>query len=363
VAYYVEGDTFGGVERHLLHLLDELDRERFTPMVLGVMADDLRRELEARNVPVVSLERAHSKVEVRKWLQIARAVYGARPDVFHAMLSHSYAAQYALAAAVTRRTPAVVVTAHLPTPSDSRLQQGLRRLLLRGVDIQVLPSEWTRAELRRLGQLHSASLVVSNGIVLPPFRSRDEARQVLGIEAKATVIGGSMRLVDWKRPDLVIEAARSLPGAVVVLFGEGPEVERLQASARDVDLRLPGFRSDVVALLPALDIFVHPCPEDNQPLAVLEAMGAGVPVIVADTGGAAFMVDDGKTGLVVPATAEGMAGAVARLVADPRLAKRLAVAGRAEVADRFTAATMTRRLEELYDSLLGTHPTGREERE
>jgi glycosyltransferase involved in cell wall biosynthesis len=177
---------------------------------------------------------------------------------------------------------------------------------------------------------------------------------MLGIARTDTVIGGSMRLVDWKRPELVIEAARPVPGVVVVLFGEGPEEERLRSLAQGVDLRLVGFRIDSVSLLPALDIFVHPCPTDNQPLAVLEAMGAGVPVVVADTGGGALMVDDGRTGLVAPATAEGMSHAVECLLNDPVLREKLAASGRAEVLARFTAEVMTKRVEELYADLLGS---------
>ena len=114
-----------------------------------------------------------------------------------------------------------------------------------------------------------------------------------------------MRLVDWKRPELIVDAARSLPNAVVVILGEGPEEGRLRASAEGVDLRLPGFRPDAVSLLRALDVFVHPCPTDNQPLAILEAMAAGLPVVVADKGGAALMIDDDRTGLLRPPPPRG----------------------------------------------------------
>ena len=123
-----------------------------------------------------------------------------------------------------------------------------------------------------------------------------------------------------------------------------------------MDLRLPGFRPDAVSLLPAFDVFIHPCPTDNQPLAIFEAMAAGVPVIVADQGGAALMVDDGRTGLRAPATPAGMSGAVSRLVDDPALAGRLAAAGRDEILSRFTTDAMTRKLEDLYERLLAANP-------
>jgi glycosyltransferase involved in cell wall biosynthesis len=356
VVYYVEGYSFGGVERHLLHLLDDLDRERFEPMVIGVMADELELELGARRVPFVRLDRIRGNLDVPGFIRAFRALREARPVIFHAMLSHSHAAQYAIMAAIALRTPVVVTTAHLPTQSESHMRRQLGRFILRGVDMQVLPSEWTKAELVRLDLLHGSYEIVANGIALPALFSREEARKQLGIAPTATVIGGSMRLVDWKRPELIVDAARELPGTVAVILGEGPEEDRLRALAKGVDLRLPGFRLDAVSLLPAFDLFIHPCPTDNQPLAIFEAMAAGVPVIVADQGGAALMVDDERTGLRAPATVAGMSGAVSRLVDDPALAGRLAAAGRAEILSRFTTEAMTRQLEDLYQRLLAADP-------
>ena len=356
VVYYVEGYSFGGVERHLLHLLDDLDRQRFEPMVIGVMADELEQELGDRRVPVVRLDRIRGNFDIPGFIRAFRALRKARPAIFHAMLSHSHAAQYAIMAAIALRTPVVMTTAHLPTQSESQMRRRLGQFILRGVDMQVLPSEWTKAELVRLDGLHGSYEIVANGIALPPLLSREEARERLGIAGSARVIGGSMRLVDWKRPDLIIDAARELPGTVAVILGEGPEEDRLRSLAKGVDLRLPGFRLDAVSLLPAFDVFVHPCPIDNQPLAVFEAMAAGVPVIVADQGGAALMVDDGRTGLRAPATVAGMSGAVSRLLDDPAVADRLAAAGREEVLSRFTTEAMTRQLENLYDRLLAADP-------
>ncbi len=352
VVYYVEGYSFGGVERHLLHLLDDLDRQRFEPMVIGVMADELEQELGDRQVPVVRLDRIRGNFDIPGFIRAFRALRKARPVIFHAMLSHSHAAQYAIMAAIALRTPVVMTTAHLPTQSESQMRRRLGQLILRGVDMQVLPSEWTKAELVRLDGLHGSYEIVANGIALPTLLSRQEAREQLGIDAGARVIGGSMRLVDWKRPELIIDAARTLPGTVAVILGEGPEEDRLRSLANGVDLRLPGFRLDAVSLLPAFDVFMHPCPIDNQPLAIFEAMAAGVPVIVADQGGAALMVDDGRTGLRAPATEAGMSGAASRLLDDPAFAGRLGAGGRDEVLSRFTTQAMTRHLEDLYGRLL-----------
>ena len=352
VVYYVEGYSFGGVERHLLHLLDDLERQRFEPMVIGVMADELEQELGTRRVPVVRLDRIRGNLDIPGFFRAFGALRKARPVIFHAMLSHSHAAQYAIMAAIALRTPVVMTTAHLPTQSESQMRRRLGQFILRGVDMQVLPSEWTKAELVRLDGLHGSYEIVANGIALPALLTREEARKQLGIGAGARVIGGSMRLVDWKRPELIVEAARARAGTVAVILGEGPEEDRLRSLAEGMDLRLPGFRLDAVSLLPAFDVFVHPCPTDNQPLAIFEAMAAGVPVIVADQGGAALMVDDGRTGLRAPATEAGMSGAVSCLLDDQALAGRLAAAGRDEVLSRFTTEAMTRHLEDLYGRLL-----------
>lgn len=353
VAYYVEGAEFGGVERHLLTLLGSLDRARFDPVVTGVMVPEMADAVAQLGVEVRPLPFVRSKVHLLTWAKVSRGVRRLRPAVFHAMLSQSYAGQYALLAAQAARVPAVVVTAHLPTPPSNRLQADLRRLLMRGVDVQVVPAEWTRAELARLGQLAERVDVIPNGIAVPAFAPRVEARRTLGLPPDGPVIGASMRLVEFKRPDLLVELARLVPEATVVIFGDGPLRAELEDSAAGLDVRFPGFRPDSAELLRALDVFVHPSPTDNQPLAVLEALAAGVPVVAADAGGVAEMVADDKTGLLVPATGRALAAAVTRLLDHPELAARLAAAAVEDVGRRHSARAMASGHEALYDRLLG----------
>jgi glycosyltransferase involved in cell wall biosynthesis len=143
VVYFVEGSTFDDVDRQLLHLLDEVDRDRFDPMVVGVMTDELEGELRNRKVPVERLERIRGAGHLRGYAAAAKTVRRARPVVFHAMLSESYATQYALLATIALRTPAMVITAGLPTSSDTRWRVRIARRILRLIDVQVLPAKRT----------------------------------------------------------------------------------------------------------------------------------------------------------------------------------------------------------------------------
>ncbi len=349
VAYHVEGDAFGGVERYLVTLLEHLDRRRFEPVVLGRAPDVLRRALVDLDVEMIPQPQVTSKWDVRAWSAVLGSVRRVRPEVYHGMMSHSFSGGYALAAAMIARTPRIVVTAHLPTPASNRRQAWLGAAFRRGVDVQIVPGEWARSELARYGQLARYTVIVPNAIDMPDHVSRAEARGRLGLAPHATVVGGVMRLEAYKRPDLVAELAHTLPGVTVVLFGDGPELDHLAARANGGNVLLTGFRSDASTLVRALDVFVHPCPTDNQPLAVLEAMAAGVPVVAADQGGVATMVEHERTGLLAPVSAEGMTQAVGRLLGDSDLAARLSATAADTVKRDADPAAMARRVEALYE--------------
>ncbi len=105
VAYTVEGDVFGGVERHLLTVLHHLDRVRFEPVVLGRAVPALRTELEDLGIEFVPLPEVMSKWDVRSWGRVLGVIRHLHPQIFHGMQSHSFSGHYALAAAIWRAYP------------------------------------------------------------------------------------------------------------------------------------------------------------------------------------------------------------------------------------------------------------------
>ena len=135
--------------------------------------------------------------------------------------------------------------------------------------------------------------------------------------------------------DVLVRALAAVPTAVLVIAGEGPEREPLLALARSVGIAdrflLPGWRDDGAALLQGAEIFV--CPSRHEPLGnvVLEAMAGSRPIVAAASEGPAGLLEDGRTGLLVPPEDErALADAIASLLGDGVRASRLAGAARSE---------------------------------
>ena len=157
--------------------------------------------------------------------------------------------------------------------------------------------------------------------------------------------------------DAMAELASSRPEVRVVMVGQGQrwdEVARHLAT-RDLGDRIQmlGFREDVAAIVAASDALVLSSDHEGLPVAVMEALTLGVPVIATAVGGIPEAVDDGVEGLLVPPRDPvALAGAIERLAEDPELRARLGRAARRR-SEAFDAATVTRHIEGAYAALLG----------
>jgi glycosyltransferase involved in cell wall biosynthesis len=163
------------------------------------------------------------------------------------------------------------------------------------------------------------------------------------------------RLSHEKGVDTLARATAHLdPGLRVALAGEGPELDAVQAAARGSEdrIRLLGRlpKHEVQALLAdALALALPARWHENQPMIVLEAFAAGVPVVTTALGGLPELVQDGVTGLVVPPDdPDALAAALNRLHRDPQAAFAMGQAARARVLDEFTPARHLRSVRDVY---------------
>lgn len=172
------------------------------------------------------------------------------------------------------------------------------------------------------------------------------------------VIGTAANLEYWKGIDVLIEACSMVSAPFrLEIFGDGTlrdELER-EATRLDVDARFHGFVSDMPTRLAGLDVFVLPSRGDNLPVAILEAMAVGIPVVGSRVGGIPELVADGETGFVVdPDRPRELADAIEALAADPDRRRDLGRRSRERARSEFSADHVAERAVALYERLCGS---------
>jgi glycosyltransferase involved in cell wall biosynthesis len=208
--------------------------------------------------------------------------------------------------------------------------------------------------------------VIRNGIAVERFQQRPdpELRRELAAGSDDLLFLTTARLDLQKGLDVLLHAAGSVGGARFLVAGTGDEHARLEREAAALGLgeRLLflGHRDDIPALLAATDAFVLPSLFEGTPLALLEAMAAGKPVVTSAIPGTDELVADGETGLLVPAgDADALAAALRRIVADPELRARLGAAARLKAGTAHSAIASTQRVVEVYEALLAQRQRSR----
>ena len=138
-----------------------------------------------------------------------------------------------------------------------------------------------------------------------------------------------------------------------MLVGDGPERAHLEELARELGVAdrvvFPGWQDEPAAQLRAFDMLVSPSRSEALPLAIVEAMLAGLPVVATDVGSVSEAVVAGETGLLVaPEDAAALAEAIRTLRDDPDARRRLGERGRELAGERFTPEAMAHAFEALY---------------
>jgi glycosyltransferase involved in cell wall biosynthesis len=207
--------------------------------------------------------------------------------------------------------------------------------------------------------------VIPHGVDLDRFRpvSLDSlevktSRRELGLSERDAVVGFVGRLVPQKGLSYLLAAAERLqpryPNLHFVIVGDGPlrsELTAVTASAGAARFHFLGERSDVPRLLALFDLLVVPSEWEPFGIVNLEAMAAATPVVAFDVDGIPEAIVHGETGLLVPhRDSRALASAIARLLDDAPLRRRMGAAGRQRVEQRFNVRDMARAFESFYET-------------
>jgi glycosyltransferase involved in cell wall biosynthesis len=292
--------------------------------------------------------------------RLARWLRAAAVDLAH---THNPMALIYGAPAARLAGAAVVHTKHGSNPGG-RSALLAAKLAARFVDAFVAVSPETAAVARRRREVDDRRLsVIANGIDLGRFRqdstARERVRSDLGIEPGSWVVGTVGRIAEEKNQALLLRAVAPLLGRKtrLVVAGDGPLLAPLSELASTLGIspfvHFLGARSDVPDLLNALDAFVLCSNTEGLPLVIPEAMATGLPVVSTSVGGIPTVIDDGQTGLLVPAGDEqALRERVALLQADPDMSHTLGIRAQSAAARRFSAARMQSDYLQLYQRVI-----------
>jgi glycosyltransferase involved in cell wall biosynthesis len=356
----------GGAEGQFLERLRTLDRRRYRPLVgalkpAGPHLEELRRlGIEPARVTLAdSLAHpatAWAVARLAAWIR-REGVRLVHAQDFYTNLLAVPAARLAGARVIVSRLD----LAHWHGPSRRRALAWACRLADR-VQVNALAIQRQLVTEERLPAERIA--LVPNGIDLAGFdaRAREPLAAPLLVPEGARVVTIVANLNPVKGQEAAIDAvallAARFPDLHLVLVGEGERRPLLaaRAAARDVGDRvhLLGHRTDVAAVLRASDALVSTSHAEGLSNSIIEGMAARLPVVSTAVGGSPELVVDGKTGLLVPPRApEALARALAQVLADADLARRLGNAARRFVAQELSVERMARGFAALYDAVLG----------
>lgn len=286
---------------------------------------------------------------------LVRLIRSRKPDVVH---GHSSIGG-ALGRVASWPTPARrVYTPNGVNPS--RAIVAVERRLGRITDRLVAVSESEASLIRELRIVDPARVVViENGISSTLPAPAPDLRSQLGVPAGAPLVATVGRLVPQKAPEVFVRAcayvAERRPDAHFAVVGSGPlrplVVDEIARHAHlEGRIHLLGAVPDAAALMPQFDVFVLTSRFEGCPYSALEAMRAGVPVVLTDVAGNRDVIESGVSGLLA-VDAASVGAAVGRLIEDGNLRLRTAEHAKQRVRDRFDVEQMGRSLRDLYVAL------------
>ena len=367
VMHVVNRMAMGGMEKGVLKVATQLSEglEHRICCIRGYDASFIQGRLRPEQLVALNLPGSRFSLSVPK---LARAIREYNPDIVH---SRNWGAIEAVLAARLVGVPVVIHSEHgyevnLMAKTPLR-QRCLRRVVLSAADaVFAVSRELGDFHARQAGVRNQRLRVIYNGVDTQRFTPNPEARArtraVLGFSSQDVVLGAVGRMVPIKDYVTLIKAAAVLAqknrAFKLLLVGDGPELPCLLDLAKKLlggpsDFISLGKCANIPELLCAMDVFVQTSLSEGMSNTILEAMAAGLPVIVTRVGGNPEIVEDGKSGwLFTPGDVQHLAQLVLELAADDRLRQGTGQAARQRVQYAFSDENMLANYRQLYLNLM-----------
>jgi len=365
VAHVVHSLNLGGAERLVVQMSQALAGQ-FDISVLcldepGLWAESLRR----KGIPVHCLWRQPG-MDMGVVIKLAKFTRENRVDIVHAHQCTPWF--YACLSRLLHGAPRLLFEEHgrhYPEVGEKKKILFNRFIVLPLTHRVVAVSEDTKNRLVRYeGLVYDRIDVIYNGVAAVPSitpQERTRLRREFGLSPNDFVVGTVGRFDPIKNLSLLVESIASvrekIPAIKGLLVGDGPtfkEIKELGKLRGLCDaLAMPGYCADASRLVQCMDLFVLSSVSEGVSVALLEAMAAGVPVVVTNVGGNPEIVSNGKTGwLIASGSLKELTAAILDAAEHPQRIQQFAEMGRRQYEERFQFEAMIERYDEIYHSLI-----------
>jgi glycosyltransferase involved in cell wall biosynthesis len=357
----------GGAERFALGLATHLPRDRFEPWVCATRGAEplATAALAEAGIPLYALGRT-AKWDVHRLAALPRMVRRNGFDVVH---SHMFGSNlWGTLVGTACRVPVVIAQEHTWSYEGDPLRVWLDRQVIGRFATRFVAVSRTDAErMVTIENVPTRKVMFIPTAYVPQVDDDHGAdlRAELGLSADTPLYGSASNMRPQKALEVLLEAhallLKTLPGAHLVLAGDGITRQLVEQRIRELSLHdsthLLGARRDVDSVIRALDVAAMSSDFEGMPLFALECFANRTPLVATAVGGLTEIVDDGRTGILVPPRRPDLlASEIEALLRDPARRESLTTAARAEL-DAYRIDAIAARWGELYEQLLNERTT------
>jgi glycosyltransferase involved in cell wall biosynthesis len=352
ILHIISSGGMYGAESVILNLSRTLNESSHSS-VLGVFSNSSNPNLQLHETAIregieSSLVPCNGQIDLTVVANIRKLVAHTRADIVHA---HGYKADVYVYLALRNTRTSFVSTCH------NWLEDGILvscygtvdRFVLRSYAGVIAVSDGVKARLIKAGVRAEKIHLIRNGIDLRPFLGATPSLRAQQNSPNALTVGWIGRLSNEKGADVFLRAAARVlvqcPGTRFVLIGEGPDLVILQALTNELKISTSvsfmGRRDDMPAVYASLDLMVSSSRQEGLPMAILEGMASGLPLVATAVGDVPTLVLDGRTGILVPPeNVELLADGIVKLLQDSSLRVRYSDAAKKLIKEGFSAERM-----------------------
>lgn len=369
VLHVIGGGEFGGAERHILNLASAIDQQKVFIHVCCLFNEPFLQVAKEHGLPAVAIPMKH-KLDFSVVGRLYSLIKEKSIDLVH---THGVRANLLGRMAAKLAGKPVVTTVHSRLAFDypnffSRVANNWAERSTRGLtDHFIAVSQGLREVLLSEHISDKKITVVYNGLDLDEFKppeERGDFRSSLKLDDDVPLVAVIGRMHPVKGHRFLLEAAvevlSTMPETRFLLIGSGPERQALQGLAKELKIAdrviFTGFMEDIVSALADIDVLAIPSLSEGLPVTAIEAMSALVPVVATSVGGLPEVIEDCQTGLLVsPGSGESLARGILWVLNNRKEAQEMAKRGYVTVGDKFSARSMARGTEKVYQKVFEGH--------